>query len=124
MKSAEDDFYKDAKAPDGLYGWCRECSLAASRTKTTRTVTASGNYTYTDSRSAYRERRADRIEAKKIAKLALKDGAIAPQQPCEKCGDPASWMFHDDPAQPLEVRWLCKKHTYEMRMLDRKNERS
>jgi len=37
------------------------------------------------------------------------------RQPCEVCGDPNTYMHHDDYSKPLEVRWLCPKHHQRLR---------
>lgn len=40
---------------------------------------------------------------------ALKRGLIV-RQPCELCGDPVTDSHHDDYLQPLNGRWLCRRH--------------
>ena len=40
---------------------------------------------------------------------AIKRGLIEPE-PCEVCGEEPADAHHDDHRQPLEIRWLCRKH--------------
>ncbi len=41
--------------------------------------------------------------------LAIERGDLT-REPCEVCGAEKVDAHHDDYYQPMEVRWLCKKH--------------
>jgi len=43
------------------------------------------------------------------------------RQPCEVCNSVKVQAHHDDYLQPLEVRWLCKKHHDEHHINEREN---
>lgn len=53
------------------------------------------------------------LTAKKRARnavtYAMRTGRLVPE-PCERCGDAKVEAHHDDYAQPLDVRWLCRAH--------------
>ena len=38
---------------------------------------------------------------------ARREGRLQ-MQPCEACGEPKAEAHHDDYAEPLQVRWLCR----------------
>jgi hypothetical protein len=40
---------------------------------------------------------------------AIKAGELV-RRPCEICGSDKSQAHHDDYAQPLDIRWLCRSH--------------
>ncbi len=42
-------------------------------------------------------------------RIAVKNGLIE-KMPCEICGKIRVEAHHDDYSQPLNVRWLCRKH--------------
>ncbi len=112
-KETPDDFYIDRGNHSGFHGWCKDCSHAAGRAKTAMTRLQKGdaiNYSV-----QYRENRAERIEARRLARWAVQDGLVD-QAPCEVCGSEDSLIFHEDFDLPLEVRWLCKRHVYSERV--------
>lgn len=47
--------------------------------------------------------------AHRIAREALQAGELVAQG-CQECGKEPAEMHHDDYDQPLQVRWLCKRH--------------
>lgn len=49
---------------------------------------------------------------------AIKTGKIV-KKPCEICGKEPADAHHDDYSKPLDVRWLCKPHHYELHKLER-----
>lgn len=52
----------------------------------------------------------DRARALLAVSIALRDGRLE-QLPCEVCGAAEGVeAYHDDPAAPLDVRWLCPVH--------------
>ncbi len=55
-----------------------------------------------------RRGKAERSAARAV-KSALRSGRLV-RQPCEQCGNHKSEGHHDDYAQPLSVRWLCRAH--------------
>jgi hypothetical protein len=50
--------------------------------------------------------------AHNLVEKAVAKGILVPR-PCEVCGNPKAQAHHDDYQQPLQVRWLCKKHHHE-----------
>ena len=55
--------------------------------------------------------------AKKSAHMAVyfavKKGKLS-KRPCESCGAEATVAHHDDYSKPLDVRWLCPQHHFEI----------
>jgi hypothetical protein len=45
-------------------------------------------------------------------KTAIGIGVLVPA-PCEKCGAVNAQVHHEDYENPLDVRWLCRKHHLE-----------
>lgn len=51
-----------------------------------------------------------KIQVRALTRSYIKVGRLK-KQPCEICGtDKAIEAHHDDYAQPMNIRWLCKKH--------------
>lgn len=61
------------------------------------------------SKSAYEDANRTKIDAKNAVWSQLLTGRMK-RQPCEICGDEKADAHHDDYAQPLSVRWLCRTH--------------
>ena len=57
----------------------------------------------------YRAKNKEKATARNILNAAVRDGKIF-SKPCEVCGSKRSEGHHADYAQPLNVRWLCKRH--------------
>jgi excisionase family DNA binding protein len=53
------------------------------------------------------------MNARKAASSAQQRGTLTPK-PCEVCGSLDVEKHHEDYDQPLEVRWLCRKHHVEI----------
>ena len=51
----------------------------------------------------------DKLEAHAAVRVALRKGTLRRGQ-CEVCGSFLVDAHHDDYAQPLLVRWLCRRH--------------
>jgi hypothetical protein len=51
--------------------------------------------------------------ARKRVFLALNRGRIT-KLSCEVCNDPDTQAHHNNYNKPLEIRWLCKKHHYQL----------
>jgi ribosomal protein S27AE len=67
-------------------------------------------------------RRADKIRAscpkakcRLATRYAITIGKLL-RGPCEKCGSEVTEAHHDDYSKPLEVRWLCQTHHYELHL--------
>lgn len=61
-------------------------------------------------RPSYRRLTAEqrrRSNCRAYANVYQRRGKLIPQ-PCERCGAPAQ-KHHEDYAQPLQVRWLCRR---------------
>lgn len=59
-------------------------------------------------RADYVKRNAHKIEARKLANMALRRGDIVKPSGCSRCGRVEGIeMHHEDYAKPLNVIWLC-----------------
>jgi hypothetical protein len=54
-----------------------------------------------------------RIEARAKVRLALSSGKLT-REACEVCGTNGGHAHHDDYSEPLNVRWLCRRHHDEL----------
>jgi hypothetical protein len=61
-----------------------------------------------------RDRKASRARA--YAHSYLRRGKLE-RRPCAICGDPRSFMLHDDYDKPLQVTWLCRRHHVRMHQI-------
>lgn len=68
----------------------------------------SGSTPYREAKRVYRARHPQKAAAHMKVRDAVSAGLLA-AQPCEGCGDQKVHAHHDDYAQPLVVRWLCKR---------------
>jgi ribosomal protein S27AE len=129
-----DQFNKRTKAKDGLQSNCRACS-AAQYLENREPIRARQRETWADYairnrgrlaekdrkrrrenklldaeyRKAYKIRFAPKIAAKNAVRSMVLTGRMT-QKPCEICGDGPADAHHDDYAEPLSVRWLCRVH--------------
>lgn len=51
--------------------------------------------------------------ARRALQAAVKNGVIV-RGKCERCPSTKTQAHHDDYAKPLDVRWLCRDHHYEV----------
>ena len=105
----------DCKKPkeNPKHGWCNECHNKHQRAARERKKQ--------DPEFAPKERKKvnDRIKNDPVFKhkikmrwvtnICIKQGVLI-RQPCEVCGNEKVDAHHDDYMQPLNVRWLCRKH--------------
>ena len=97
-----DDFNRDASRGERRQyrsNKCRDCERAR-------------NVEYYATNKEYRARKRKRAKANNAhAKVfdAIKKGKLT-RKPCEVCGAEQTDAHHDDYANPLEVRWLCRVH--------------
>lgn len=128
------DFYVHPSTGDGRMRICKECHKSNVRTNYRENIGHYREYersramlphrvkvraayqATTEGREAVRrahlrsnERFPERRAARVIAGNAIRNGALV-QQPCEVCGATKVDAHHDDYSQPLNVRWLCRKH--------------
>lgn len=90
---------------DRPFGYCRPCSQERHK-KFMRTpagrATSRRYYASTPERKR-------KVTVRRLTSDAIKLGLLV-RQPCEVCGAVEVEAHHDDYAQPLVVRWLCRKH--------------
>lgn len=83
----------------GRQSKCRDCQRALSRRH------------YKANRGTYLNRAASQAQAKQLARrlvsYAVANGSLR-RKPCECCGAGETVAHHDDYAEPLDVRWLCR----------------
>jgi len=61
----------------------------------------------------YREQHPETEIAHHLVHTAIRRGNLV-RQPCEVCDGFYAQAHHDDYSKPLEVRWLCKRHHFEI----------
>lgn len=119
-------FKPSPKRPDGLSATCTECAEEARTKQTARRAADPEKNRAIQLRYVRRHRsevldqqrryRALKVvsELRRIAKQAVKSEVRAGRlhaQPCEECGSRSHLeAHHDDYAQPLAIRWLCRAH--------------
>lgn len=102
---------------DGLHAYCLSCNRAKQAAERARRgedyremrrryrATPEGRAAYLK----YRKEHPTKWAAHKAAQAAIKDGRLVRPDRCEQCGETGMIdSHHDDYAQPLEVRWLCR----------------
>lgn len=112
------EFYKDKSRKNGIGCYCKSCVDEKCRKYRNTEPGKAANARYTHSHKGrkaskkatakYKQHNADKIKARSILNHAVRDGKIL-RLGCEICGALAE-AHHEDYAQPLNVRWLCKKH--------------
>lgn len=120
-------FYAHPKMADGHLNKCKECCKKDAR----------GNYQkhrhlyaeYEHKRNRWPERRKKQVEylqrhraknpeksyARNSVAWAVKTGKLKPE-PCEVCGGFPAEAHHEDYSRPLDVKWLCRKHHWQLHM--------
>lgn len=113
-----DDFYRHPRMTDGHLGKCKSCTrgdVRANRAaKREYYIAYDRQRTNTTARIAEsKKRHPARHRARVHVRNAIVRGKLT-RGPCELCGDTEAQAHHDDYAQPLAVRWLCRKHHAEL----------
>ncbi len=124
-----------ASTKDGFQRWCRMCkreydhdnrarfrerALCGQRAWRKRNPDRLPTYN-TKAGKQRRKEHPDRVQCRNITASAIRGGLLV-RQPCEKCGDTNSQAHHDDYSEPLQVRWLCRKHHDKHHQYERRNE--
>lgn len=145
------EFYKHPAMKDGHLGKCILCAksdanfyrlrnlenpewvemeLARQRAKTSLARKSGKNPSVDAQRDASKKwkiRHPHKRKAQEAVGNAIREGRLR-RCPCEVCGDTKSDAHHDNYDNPLEVRWLCRKHHMdhhvEMRRLERETRNS
>lgn len=113
------EFYAHPGMADGHLGKCRTCTRLDARDNYARRRPHYQAYDRARNtrperlalRRRYRIQNPEKIRAHQLLNEALRIGAVR-RQPCEVCGSRRVDAHHDDYAQPLTVRWLCRRdHT-------------
>jgi hypothetical protein len=121
-----EDFYEDGKTASGISSVCRRCHTAGSIRTRDKDLARASNAAYmrrarqkdperfrAADRAASprkREKSPEKVAARNAVNAALKRGDLIKPPACEECGElkPVAG-HHDDYAQPLAVRWLCRR---------------
>jgi hypothetical protein len=128
------EFYRCKSTADGLGDYCKECRkkidkeyrqqpqvrkrLLADKRKYSKTPKARIQRKAYSKQWREREENADKIRAHRLVYKALARGEIE-KGPCEKEGSECRGLVtahHDDHTKPLEVRWLCRYHHYQIHL--------
>lgn len=122
LQKQEVEFYFDKRAPDGLKSQCKACHTEGNiRTRSPeKHRTANLEFMRKDrqinldkyrlrERIASRNRpRDDKVQARYILNLAVRQHKITRPQVCEKCHERKRiTAHHSDYSKPLDVVWLC-----------------
>lgn len=96
-------------------GYCRECdALCKSERRFKKVSTQEGKE---EERAKYNQKLKDPdFIIKKVAREVLNRcvyAGIIKRMPCEVCGKEKAEGHHDNYLEPLNVRWLCRKHHVE-----------
>lgn len=122
------DFYKDARAKDGLYTVCKDCHVqytnpgARKRVLLTQEEKIAKEKAF---RRKYNKRRYEsytkgylkeyklrpeemtKYKARAAARAAIKKGVLQ-KEPCRVCQEVKVDAHHEDYSKPLEIIWLCR----------------
>lgn len=85
----------NARAMNSSY--CLECKRRAMRRTRAKKPLQKGTPEY------------EQMKCRSYANAYLKRGLLV-RGPCEICADLNTWMYHEDYAFPLKVRWFCEPH--------------
>jgi len=117
------EFYTHPAMQDGRLGKCKDCTkhdVAKNRHNNTehyrayereRTRRPQRRKDQVEYRRRMRNRHPEKYRARVMAGNAIRDGRLL-RQLCEVCGAFAE-AHHDNYAEPLNVRWLCRQHHVE-----------
>lgn len=110
-------FPKSRGKRDGLHPYCLACNRSKQAAERARRgedyremrrryrKTESGKRAY----NRYRKVFPHKVEAQKLAQLAMKRGELVKPDACGECGRGGIIdAHHDDYLRPLDVRWLCR----------------
>jgi len=120
------DFYKHKQMKDGHLNKCKECSRKDVRRRYYDPESNLKIREYEKKRFQDPERKArvteyfrkmrqnnpDKFKARTKLNNAVRDGVIA-REPCEVCGHHKVEAHHPDYNEPLNVKWLCRRHHLE-----------
>ena len=87
---------------------CKECIRVWFRDRW-----AKGMYRRKERMPAGRQNNPLAVKARGELRKALDKGFIE-RRPCEVCGEQRSQGHHPDYTKPLDVKWLCRKHHFEI----------
>lgn len=126
----KEDFYREARAPDGLYAACKKCHntkqerhrketnyyadyYARSNFKASRKSGGFNTYAYRkEILKRYADRNKGHIAARQAVTAALKKGRLS-KLPCKECGSIEVQAHHHAgyaKENVLNVVWLCQTH--------------
>lgn len=114
-----EDFYRDAKAKDGLGPYCKACGRVRGRESYYRNhqscLESSRRRNKTPGRAEAQRKWAAKRTPEALAKAHARkklrravDAETIDVLPCAKCGNPESYGHHHDYSKPYEVEWLCR----------------
>ena len=121
-----DEYYRHAKMKDGHLNRCKTCVKA--RVKKHRDNNLDSHREYDryrfhkdPARRAYQYRQCEKHRRNNPLKVfartsvgnAIRDGRLK-KMPCEVCGNEESQAHHDDYSRPLDVKWLCVSHHFDL----------
>jgi ribosomal protein S27AE len=117
------EFYVHPRMRDGHLSFCKDCVCKRvsehSKSEYGRQVERAWLSTPKGRAKQYRNRKRmrglypEKYRARVATHNAIRDGRLA-KGLCERCGASKVHAHHDDYSQPLNVRWLCQKHHYEL----------
>lgn len=109
------EFYRHPETRDGYLNHCKQCVRGRVRRRRAQNI---DEYRERDRQRPGRaaKKRPEQAAAHAAVRYAIQRGDLV-RQPCEKCGTTEIVdAHHDDYAEPLEVRWLCRRHHREEHM--------
>lgn len=125
IKKIPEDFYKDKRAKDGLYSYCKKCQDKVSRSTTLLYFKTEKwkNYLkcymrkYTEKNLIKTNEAREKDLCRQKTRYAKRKG-ILKKDNCVICNSKNSEAHHEDYSKPLEVIWLCKKHHTEKHLVN------
>lgn len=100
------------KVLEGLRQYARRPEVRARCAELKRSWNAAHMAELVERQRAYRAANPEKYAARRAVQKALARGELV-RQPCEVCGGKAE-AHHSDYSRPLDVRWFCRKHHYEV----------
>lgn len=103
-------FYRNRSSSqgDGRDAYCSNCKSKIQKTPAAMKASR-------EARARHRQKYPERVIARRRVNDAIPDGRLA-RGPCEVCGSRKVEAHHDDYSKPLEVRWLCRRHHYDLHL--------